>query len=150
MFREARRLVLFCAILVCLMALTRVSFAQSAPTAPDLRNVTVEPGGTALIAPVTVNVPRQAAPVVNVAAPVVHVAPAQVNIPEELKVKVTESPYLRGDMNITVSSMPDPPEPQSWCVRNLGWCGILGAALVGASVAIVDASGGFDNTVSFK
>ena len=130
---------------------------DEAPTAPDMKNVTIESGGTAVIAPVTVNVPRSAPPVVNVAAPqvrfdspVVNVAPAEVKFPEELKVKVTDSPYLRGNMSVTIDSMPAQPEPQSWCIRNIGWCGLLGAALVGASVGVADAAGAFDNEVSFK
>ena len=151
MFREARILVLSCAILICLVVLARGVFAQSAP---DLKNVTVENGGTAVIAPVTVNVPRQVVPVVNieVAAPTVNVAPAQVNVPDELKVRsVGETDVnVRGRLNVDITSMPDPPEPQSWCVRNLGWCGLIGAAIVGAGVGIADSAGAFDSTVSFR
>ena len=157
MFREARILVLGCAIFVVFVVLCRGAFAQSAPPAPDMKNVTVQPGGTAFIAPVTVNVPRSAPPVVNVAAPqvrfdspVVNVAPAEVKFPEELKVRSigTSDVDIRGQLEIT--SMPDPPAPQSWCVRNLGWCGLVGAAIIGASVGTADALGAFDNEVSFK
>lgn len=143
---------IFMVLVILCSSLSAFADGTTVPVpAPDMKNVTVQPGGTAVIAPVTVNVPRQTvvvpAPRVDVSVPVT-VQPAA--IPEELKVKVTESPYLRGDMDITIRSMPDPPAPQSWCVRNLGWCGLIGAAIIGAGVGTADAMGAFDNNVSFR
>jgi len=137
-------------VLIVLIAMVRVAVAQSAP--PDMKNVTVESGGTAVIAPVTVNMPKPQTIVVPAPevrfAPQITVAPAA--IPDEMKVKLTESTYLRGGMDVTITSMPSPPESESWCIRNPFWCVITGAAVIGAGVGVADHYGAFDSTVSFK
>ena len=153
MFHEARILVLSCAILICLIVLARGAFAQSTPTLPlDMKNVTVQARGVAVIAPVTVNAPKPIvipAPEVRF-APTIEVRPADVKIPDELNIRTVGETDVRVRGQLDITSMPAPPQPQSWCVRNLGWCGLIGAAIVGASVGIADSAGAFDSTVSFK
>jgi len=92
--------------------------------------IVVEEGGIAVVAPVTVNVPRQAPPVVNVTNSPVN----KIQVPKKQTLELTSIPVDQfKDVLVQAES------EKAWCKRKPGLCALTfvgSAVLVGTAVAV--------------